>query len=190
MKKKKITRHIKLKEYLRDNAFLTDIQLAENLDVSVQTIRLDRQFLDIPELRERVKNMAENAVNNLKAISSQDIVGELLDLELGVSAVSVLHINHDMLNKSMGIARSNYIFAQANSLALALVDAPAALTGVANVKYKKPVFQGEKLVAKAKVTRTRGNKSFILVSVRSKDTEVFKAKFIIVALNREESETE
>ncbi len=189
MEKKKITRHRKLKEYLLDNAFLTDEQLAELLKVSVQTVRLDRQLLKIPELRGRVKNMAENAANKLKAIDSQDVVGELLDLELGVSGVSVLTVGNDMINKGMGIVRSNHIFAQANSLALALVDATAALTGVANVKYKKPVFAGERLVAKAKVTRTRANKSFISVSVRSKDLEVFKAKFIIVALNREESET-
>lgn len=31
------------------------------------------------------------------------------------------------------------MFAQANSLALALIDAPMAVTGVANIKYKAPV---------------------------------------------------
>lgn len=189
MESKKAIRHKKLKEYLQENAFLTDEQLAARLSVSVQTIRLDRLLLNIPELRERVKSMAQTASSKLKAIASRDIVGDLIDLELGVGALSVLTVTADMINQSMGIARGNFMFAQANSLALALVDAPAALTGVANVKYKKPVFVGERLIAKAKVTRQRANKSFVSVSIKNEDEEVFKAKFIIVALNGEESET-
>lgn len=189
MEKKKTARHKKLKEYLRENTFLTDEQLADKLGVSVQTIRLDRLLLNIPELRERIKSMAETAGTKLKAIASRDIVGELIDLELGVSAVSVLTVTSDMISRGMGIARSNFMFAQANSLALALVNAPAALTGVANVKYKKPVFAGERLTAKAKVSRIRGNKHFITVNVRNTESEVFRGKFIIVALESEGSES-
>ena len=48
---KKLIRHRSLKKLLRDNPFSTDEQLAKMLDVSVQTIRLDRVALGIPELR-------------------------------------------------------------------------------------------------------------------------------------------
>ena len=95
-------------------------------------------------------------------------------------------ITSDMVNNNMGIARGNYMFAQANSLALALVDAPAALTGVANIKYKKPVYLGERLIAKAKINRIRGNKYFVAVNIRNDESEVFRAKFIIVSLEEDE----
>ena len=79
---KKLIRHRSLKKLLRDNPFSTDEQLAKMLDVSVQTIRLDRVALGIPELRARTRTMAEDAQTKLRAIDKKDIVGELLDLEL------------------------------------------------------------------------------------------------------------
>lgn len=74
------------------------------------------------------------------------------------------------------------MFGQANSLALAVIDAPVAVTGVANIKYKVPVHVGDHLIAKAEVVRRRGNKFFVWVKIRSCTQEVFRAKFIMVAL--------
>ena len=45
---------------LKNDPFLTDEELAEIFLVSVPTIRLDRLELGIPELRERIKDVAEN----------------------------------------------------------------------------------------------------------------------------------
>lgn len=56
-----------------------------------------------------------------------------------------------MVLEKTGIARGHYMYAQANSLTLAVIDAPAALTGVANVNYKRPIKINERLVAKAEV---------------------------------------
>ena len=70
---------------------------------------------------------------------------------------------------------------RADSLALAVIDAPMAVTGVANIKYKVPVHVGEKLVAKAEIVRQRGNKYFVWVKTRNGDQEVFRAKFIMVS---------
>ena len=80
------------------------------------------------------------------------------------------------------IAKGYYMFSQANSLALALIDSPLAVTGVANVKYKVPVHVGEKLIAKAEIVRVRGNKYFVWVKTRNDTQEVFRAKFILVSL--------
>lgn len=175
-------RHETLKENLEVRPFLTDGELAVLLTVSVQTIRLDRLELGIPELRERTKQMAETAQNKLKAIASGEVVGELIDLELGVQGISVMMVTPDMVFEKTKIARGHYVFSQANSLALAVIDAPTALTGVANVKYKLPIHVGEKLVAKAEVIRKRGNKYFIWVKTRNEKQEVFRAKFIMVSL--------
>lgn len=178
-------RQEKLKEKLLTTPFLTDEELAAYLKVSVQTIRLDRLELGIPELRERTKKMAEEAQNKLKTIASADVIGDLIDLELGKSGISLMTITPEMVFEKTKVARGHYIFAQANSLALAIIDAPLAVTGVANIKYKVAVREGEKLVAKAENIKKRGNKYFIWVKTRNDSQEVFRAKFIMVSLESE-----
>ena len=151
----KKARQQRLQQLLDKNPFLTDEHLAETFQVSIQTIRLDRLALGIPELRERTRHMAENAQEKLQAITSADIVGELIDLDIGHSGISMMTVDKEMVLEKTGVARGQYMFAQANSLALAVIDAPAALTGVANVKYKIPVYTGAILVARAEVVRSR-----------------------------------
>ena len=185
MTKKRI-REKSLCEKLKGDPFYTDEQLAEFFNVSIQTIRLDRMRNGIPELRERTKAMAQKAQNKLKAISNEDIVGELVDLVLGESAISTMQITPDMVLEKTGIARGHFMFAQANTLALALIDAPAALTGVGNVKYKLPVKSGAKLIAKAEVRKKRKNKFFVWVKIKHNDAEVFRAKFIVVSFEPNE----
>lgn len=178
----KAQRHEKLIACLGDSPFVTDEELAIQLGVSVQTIRLDRLELGIPELRKRTHQVAQLAQSKIKAISGDDVFGEIIDLDLGKTGLSTLTVTPDMVFEKTKVVRGHYIFAQANSLALALLDAPAAMTGVANVKFKFPVHVGEKLVAKAEVVRTRANKNFIWVKTRIGEKEVFRAKFIMVSL--------
>ena len=179
---KKKERQQLLLQQVKEKPFLTDEELAQKLSVSVQTIRLDRLELGIPELRGRIRKMAESAQNKVKSIESGDVVGELIDLELGHSGISLLRITDDMVFAKTKIAKGHYMFSQANSLALALIDSPLAVTGVANVKYKVPVHVGEKLIAKAEIVRVRGNKYFVWVKTRNDQQEVFRAKFILVSL--------
>jgi hypothetical protein len=179
---KKQVRQKLLADNLKDKPFLTDEELAKMFSVSVQTIRLDRLTLGIPELRERIKKMAENAQHKVKSIPSEEVIGELIDLELGRSGISLLKITDDMVFERTQVARGQYVFSQANSLALAILDTPQAVTGVANIKYKVPIHVGDKLIAKAEIVRRRGNKYFIWVKTRNEEQEVFRAKFIMVSL--------
>ena len=185
--KKKIRQQL-LEEQINAKPFLTDEELARLLQVSIQTVRLDRMELGIPELRERVRKMAEQAQTKVKALSSDDVVGELIDLELGKSGISLLRITDDMVMEKTKVARGHYMYAQASTLALALIDAPLALTGVANIKYKRPVHAGDKLIAKAEIVKERGNKFFVWVKTRNGSEEVFRAKFIVVSLDDDEGE--
>jgi acyl-coenzyme A thioesterase PaaI-like protein len=174
--KKRIRQQL-LQERIAEKPFLTDEELAKAMDVSVQTIRLDRMELSIPELRERIRRMAEKATNKIKAIERGEIVGEIIDLELGKSGISLLRITDDMVLAKTRIAKDYYMYSQASSLALAVIDAQNAVTGVANVKYKVPVHVGEKLIAKAEIRHQRGNKFFVWVKTRNDKQEVFRAKF-------------
>lgn len=180
---KKVDRQRFLIECIQETPFLTDEELSKRLDVSIQTIRLDRLELGLPELRERIKKMAEDAQLKVKSISNRDVVGELIDLELGKSGISLMTITEDMVFEKTRVARGYHVFSQANSLALAVIDAPAAVTGVANIKYKIPIEVGEKLIAKAEIVKRRGNKYFVWVKIKNACQEVFRAKFIMVSLD-------
>ena len=50
--------------------FVTDEELAAQLEVSIQTIRLDRMELGIPELRERTRQAAQEAINGYTTVGS------------------------------------------------------------------------------------------------------------------------
>ncbi len=172
-----------LEKLLKKNPFMTDEELSEYFSVSIQTIRLDRLELGIPELRERVKYVAEQNYRKLRSIEGKEIVGELIDLDLGKSAISMLQTDESMVFEKSKIVRGHYIFAQAESLAIAVIDSRVALTGVANIKYKIPIHAGDKLIAKAEVMRQRGNKYFVWVKTRIGREEAFRGKFILVSID-------
>ena len=173
-------------ETIAEDPFLNDEELAEKFNVSIQTIRLDRMELKLPELRERIKAVAEKNYAKVKSIDIAEIVGELVDLELDKRGISILETTNKMTFGRTKVVRGDIIIAQANSLAIATIDAKVALTGVANIKYKLPVYAGQKLVAKAEVTRVRGNKKFVFVRIYVKQQEVFRGKFILVSLEGNE----
>lgn len=175
-----------LKENLKEDPFLTDEELMKKFDVSIQTIRLDRLELGIPELRERIKSVAEINYSKVRTLGGTEIVGELVDLTLGKSGISILETNTNMAFAKTNIIKGHNIFSQAESLAMAVIDADVALTGVANIKYIKSVELGQKLIAKAQVTRKRGNKHFVHVFIYVNQKQVFRGKFILVAIDDEQ----
>lgn len=171
-----------LQAILRENPFLPDGKLARHLGVSVQTIRLDRLALGIPDQRTRTKQVAERVYGRVRALGQREIIGELIDVELGKSAISAFETLPDMAFERSGIVRSHYIFAQAESLALCVIDAKNVVTGIANLKFKRSARVGERLIAKAQVIRVKGNKTVVLVETRASDEEVFRGKFLVFAL--------
>ncbi|HHY11953.1 MAG TPA: transcription factor FapR [Firmicutes bacterium] len=176
-------RREQLKEILTINPFLPDRRLARHFDVSVQTVRLDRLALGIPGQRTRTKEVAERVYEKVRAMGQLEVVGELIDLELGKSAISIMEVTPEMAFQRTGITRSQYIFAQADSLAICVIDAENVVTGIANLKFKRQAGVGEKLIAKAQVIREKGSKSVVLVETRSRGELVFRGKFLVFALD-------
>lgn len=188
-KRRKEQRQEQLLKLIEHNTFITDDELAESLAVSVQTIRLDRLNLCIPEVRLRTKELAEGTQATLRSLTEQDVIGDLVHLELGVSASSVLDTVGSMSFANNGIVRGHYVFAQANSLAVALVDAESALTGAARIRYRRPVLVGQRTVAHATVTyRTPTGRYRVRVVTLVGDDEVFVGKFVVVAQQAHRSE--
>ncbi len=182
----KLRRQEQLQALLQENPFVTDEELADSLGVSIQTIRLDRLNLGIPELRERVRQVAEGVTAQLKSLSGAELVGELLDVELGHQAISLLAITSEMVFAKTKLARGHHLFAQANSLAVAVIDANVALTGTAQVKFRRPVKLGERVVAKAVVVGGKGTRFNVSVSSSVNGEEVMCGEFVIFAKGLEE----
>lgn len=176
-------RHQDLRQLLTDNPFFTDRALADKLGVSVQTIRLDRRELGIPDVRSRIRKVAREAYDKVKSISKSEVVGELLDLVLGDSALSVMTASPDMALEHSGVVRGHHLFAMANSLAVAVVDAKVALTGSASVRFVRPAHVGDRMVAKAKVSSLVGRRYIVDVVIKVDSTEIFVGEFTVFAVD-------
>ncbi|GEM03468.1 transcription factor FapR [Halolactibacillus miurensis] len=179
MRLPKKIRQEKLKDKIEETPFITDEALADFFRVSIQTIRLDRMELSIPELRERIKSVATDQWNEtVKALPLDDVIGEIIDLELDHRAISILDITKDHVFSRNDIARGHHLFAQANSLAVAVIDDELALTEKAEIKFTRQVKQGERVVAKAHVeTLEKHNRTRVVVESFVESEPVFKGNF-------------
>lgn len=168
MKRNKKDRQQLLKVTIGDNPFITDEELAERFSVSVQTIRLDRLELSIPELRERIKHVASRQMETeVRSLPLEEVIGEVIDLELDESAISIFDVKEEHVFKRNQIARGHHLFAQANSLAVALINDELALTADASIHFHRQVRVGERVVAKAKVKGTEEENGRTIVEVNS-----------------------
>ena len=168
MRLSKKERQKRLQETIEGNPFITDEELAERFRVSVQTIRLDRMELSIPELRERIKHVAEERFRNeVRSLPIEEVIGDIVDIELDKSAISIFDVKEEHVFSRNKIARGHHLFAQANSLAVAVINDELALTEKANIHFTRSVKEGERVVAKAKVSNPQTETGRAIVKVRS-----------------------
>ncbi|UTR10915.1 transcription factor FapR [Evansella sp. LMS18] len=177
MKISKKQRQPLLKDKISENPFITDEALAEEFKVSVQTVRLDRLELNIPEVRERIKHVAKQQYDTVKALPIEEVIGEVIDLELDKHAISILDIKEEHVFSRTGIARGHHLFAQANSLAVAVINDELALTAAADMSFKRRVKVGERVIAKAYVTDIREDRTFVEVNSYVGQELVFQGEF-------------
>lgn len=167
MKRSKAERQRLLNDTIEETPFINDEQLAVMFSVSIQTIRLDRMELSIPELRERIKSVANNHWDEtVRALPMEEVIGEVIDLELDKRAISILSISSEHVFSRNKIARGHHLFAQANSLAVAVINDELALTAKSELKFTRQVKEGERVVAKATV-EGKTDKGLSIVQVNS-----------------------
>ncbi|CAM2899442.1 transcription factor FapR [Paenibacillus sediminis] len=181
-------RQQQLLKIIEENPFVTDQELTRQLKVSIQTIRLDRMELGIPELRERMKQMAERSLDQVRSLPLDEVIGEVIDLQLDKSGISIFEIREEHVFSRTGIARGHHIFAQANSLAVAVINNEIALTASADIRFVRSVQLGEKCIAKAYVRSMSGKKGKAKVEVFTYVGEemVFQGNFLIYRSTGEE----
>ncbi|MGG6311270.1 transcription factor FapR [Paenibacillus macerans] len=177
----KRARQQQLVQMIEANPFVTDQELTRQLKVSIQTIRLDRMELGIPELRERMKLMAERSYDQVRSLPLHEVIGEIVDLQLDKSGISIFEIREEHVFSRTGIARGHHVFAQANSLAVAVINDEIALTFSADIRFVRSVHLGEKCIAKAYVRPASGHKGKAKVEVFTYVGEemVFQGNFVI-----------
>lgn len=178
-RKNKKARQEELQAVIASNPFITDEALAQSFQVSVQTVRLDRLELSIPEHRERIKHVAKERLDEVKALPLEEVIGEVIDLHLDHEAISMLEITEDHVFSRNGIARGHYLFAQANSLAVAVINDELALTMRSSLEFNRQVLLGERIIAKAVVTKKTERKTYVTVTSRVQGEEVFQGEFVM-----------
>lgn len=183
-------RQQQLAKELELNPFVTDEELTRIFKVSIQTIRLDRLELGIPELRERLKMMAERTYDQVRSLPIHEVIGDIIDLQLDKSGISIFELKEEHVFSRTKIARGHHIFAQANSLAIAVVNNEKALTASADIRFIRQVKLGEKCIAKAYVRSISGQKGKAKVEVFTYVGEetVFHGSFLIYRFANELSE--
>ncbi|MBD2846125.1 transcription factor FapR [Paenibacillus sp. IB182496] len=174
-------RQQQLSRLIVDNPFIADRELSRMLKVSIQTIRLDRLELGIPEQRERLKLMAERSYDAVRSLPLDEVIGDIIDLQLDRSGISMFEIREEHVFSRTGIARGHHVFAQANSLAVAVINDEIALTASADIRFIRSVKLGEKCIAKGYVRSISGGRSKAKVEVFTYVGEemVFQGSFII-----------
>lgn len=168
-------------EILRQNPCLTDVDLAEQFSVSVATVRLDRQTLGIPQMRERVEQVVSDGFpqrkNELK----------IIDLDLGKKGVALFNTTESMIGNE-GMVSAEYLYGAAARMSQCIVGVSFLPTQVGNVKYKIPVEPKTQLIVKGRVVLMRGNKKYVYISFFNECTqEVFRAKFIMETFDDKDS---
>ncbi len=151
-----------LVQYVVQNPFVTDEQLSARYHVSVATIRLDRMALQIPELRQRISRVAQAKLDQIRSLEQQEVVGEILEMHLDRYGISVLHITQEHVFARSNIARGHHLFAQANSLAAAVIDADAVLTAKVQLRFHRVVRLGDLLRSRVDIV----SKKFGVVKCR------------------------
>lgn len=177
MRTSKQDRQKLLLETIDHSPFVTDEELAEKFYVSVQTIRLDRMELSIPELRERIKHVAQKQFDEVKALYMDEVIGEIVDLKLDESAISILDIQKEHVFSRTGIARGHHLFAQANSLAVAVINDELALTSKSRLHFTRQVRVGERVIAKAEVVLGESDRTVVDVNSFVGQERVFRGRF-------------
>lgn len=147
-------RREEMAEAVRKNPCLTDEELARKFSVSVATIRLDRQTLGIPQMRERV----EQAVTTGPSSDGADF--QVLDLEPQKKGLALFKTKEFMSDGS-GMVSADRLYKAASEFA--------------------ELLSGELLVLKGKIALMKQNKKYIYISFFKGGSEVFRAKFIMEA---------
>jgi acyl-coenzyme A thioesterase PaaI-like protein len=117
--------------------------------------------------------------DEVRSLPLEEVIGEIIDIELDRSAISILDVKQEHVFKRNNIARGHHVFAQANSLAVAVINDELALTAKANIQFKHSVKLHERVIAKARVIKIDEvvDRTFVEVTSFVNNELVFTGEF-------------
>ncbi|TFG15927.1 MAG: thioesterase [Promethearchaeota archaeon] len=108
---------------------------------------------------------------------NKTLSGEIIKLDNNYSKVRLV-TNSDMVVDERGLIHGGFIFNLADFASMVAVNHPNVVLGGANVKFFKPVQNGDILVAEANLTSIEGKKNLVNVKVSKDNDVVFKGDFV------------
>jgi len=112
-----------------------------------------------------------------------ELCGRALQVEKGFSRVELV-TTAVMTADHTGLIHGGFIFGLADYAAMIAVNHPNVVLGAADVKFLKPVTQGETVTAEARVEEIQGKKHWVAVSVANPSEVVFQGMFPCFALDK------
>ncbi|MBA7519102.1 Transcription factor FapR [subsurface metagenome] len=103
--------------------------------------------------------------------------GEIIKLDKNYSKVQ-LKTSAEMLVDKMGLIHGGFIFSLADFASMVAVNHPNVVLGGANVRFLKPVREGDILIAEAQLSKKEGKKLIVHVDIKRIDDVVFSGEFI------------
>ncbi|MFX1356790.1 MAG: hotdog domain-containing protein [Promethearchaeota archaeon] len=93
------------------------------------------------------------------------------------SATIKLITNSKMITDETGLIHGGFLFSLADYAAMLAVNHPNVVLGGANVRFTKPIVEGESLIAKAKVDKREGKKIIVKVEIFRENEQIFIGEF-------------
>lgn len=111
------------------------------------------------------------------------LCGVPLVLAAGVASVALV-TTAEMAADERGLVHGGFVFGLADFAAMLAVNDPNVVLGSAEVKLRKPVEVGDRLVAAAHVEEAAGRRSRVRVEVRRGEEVVLSGDFLCFTLDR------
>lgn len=127
--------------------------------------------------------MAQEATSKLRSLKQEEVIGDLLELEPDRWALSMLQTRKDMAFRHTDLVWDHYIYSQASSVAIAVVQADMVIVSSMRGNYKAHARVGDVLTARAKVGIHKGDKYIVSVRTRVANEEIFVGRFIVSAID-------
>ena len=103
--------------------------------------------------------------------------GEIVKLDQNFSKVQ-LHTTSEMKVDKMGLIHGGFIFSLADFAAMVAINHPNVVLGGANVRFLKPVREGDILIAEAQLSKKEGKKLIVDVEIKRSNEIIFNGEFI------------
>ncbi|MHA2297926.1 MAG: PaaI family thioesterase [Candidatus Hodarchaeales archaeon] len=107
---------------------------------------------------------------------NKDLCGEPIEIKEGYSKVR-LQTTFDMILDETGLVHGGFTFSLADHAAMLAVNHPNVVLGEANVRFLKPVVEGDVLLAEARLTKSEGKRRSVEVQVTNAKGTVFRGEF-------------